>query len=254
MRYWLPAALVPFLVVLGALDSARPVGRPWETPCVVPPLDCEEGCDELVWVSVVPGPGYKDVPVPDERDAARSTSWLRRDLFMVIRHAAARVACTYGGLPLELGDMSERYGAIPGTAAGRPRHPFGSHLGGHDIDVAYYQLGPFRNSLNPVCPHMIDGIDQAHCVGHPARLDVRRTALFIGTLFESPGTRIVGVDGRVGPILRDELNALCDAGTFSGAACDRIRLGYETEDTGRGWYHFHYAHMHVSWWGDRRSR
>lgn len=240
-------ALLPLAVVVAAIELVRPVGRPWESSCSIPPRDCEVGCDELVWVTAVPGPGYRDVPVPGEHDLARSTSWLRRDLFMVIRHAAARVACTSGGLPIELGDMSERYGMTPGTAAGMPRHPFGTHLGGHDIDLAYYQRGPFRNSLNPVCPHMFDGVDQARCVGPPARLDVRRTALFIGTLFESPGTRIVGVDGRVGPILRDELKVLCAAGTFSRAACDRIRLGYETEDTGRGWFHFHHAHMHVSW-------
>jgi len=46
---------------------------------------------------------------------------------------------------------------------------------------------------------------------------------------------------------------LCAAETFSSAACDRIRLGHETEDTGRGWYYFHYAHMHVTWWGARSA-
>lgn len=233
------------MAVVASLGLSRTIES--AAPCYVPPLDCVTGCDELVWVTPVIGRGYVYEPLWWERDAARSAAWLRRDLLMVIRHAAARVACTMGGHPIHLGDMSERYGAIPGTSSGAPRHPWGSHTGGSDIDLAYYQRGRDDNRFNPICHHMIDGVDQAHCVGPPSWLDVPRTALFIGTLFESPGTRIVGVDGHAGPILRLELKVLCLAGTLSPAACDRIRLGYETENLGRGWFYFHSAHMHVSW-------
>jgi hypothetical protein len=247
VRFWIPIACLPLVAVVAALAMARPIVRVPASECYVPPLECRARCGELVWVTPIAGRGYEDDPVPSEREAPRSTSWLRRDLFMLVRHAAARVACATGGHPIALGDMSERDGATPGTAAGAARHPPGAHVGGYDIDLAYYQRGRRHNRINPICPHLIDGIDQYHCVGPPARLDVQRTALFIGTLFESSGVRIVGVDGRAGPLLRAEITALCIAGTLSPVACGRIRLGYENVNFGRGWFFFHHAHMHVSW-------
>ena len=39
----------------------------------------------------------------------------------------------------------------------------------------------------------------------------------------------------------------CERGAIEPAACARIKLGYEVEDTGRRWYLGHHGHMHVSW-------
>jgi hypothetical protein len=147
--------------------------------------------------------------------------------------------------------MSQSDGAIPGTWAGEPRHPPVTHTDGFDLDLAYYQRRRERNAMNPVCAHIRDGVDHWHCVGPPRWLDARRTALFIGTLFEAPGVRVVGVDGRVGPIVQAELDALCEAGRLSKAACGRIRLAYEPINVGRGWFLFHHSHFHVSW--ERRT-
>src|SRR5262249_5174558 len=123
----------------------------------------------------------------------------------------------------------------------------GTHVGGRDIDIAYYQIGTPDNHMRPICPHAIAHQDQRRCVAPPTRLDARRTALFIGTLFESPRVRIVGVDGAAAPVLQAALRDLCRDGLVAPGACAMVRLGFETEDTGRGWYAGHENHIHVSW-------
>jgi hypothetical protein len=200
-----------------------------------------------VWFAPSRGPGYEDVPLDDEVALPDSTSYLRRDLMMAIKYATAKVACETGGHPLALGDMSDRDGEIPGTARGTPRHPRGTHVGGRDIDVAYYQRGTPNNHLRPICAHDTDGVEQWHCTAAPTRLDARRTALFIGFLFESPRVRIVGIDGAAAAPIQRELQRGCADHTLEPDACARVRLGYETSDTGRLWYFSHHNHMHVSW-------
>src|SRR5262245_49030203 len=151
----------------------------------LPPRDCDDGparCAELVQFEPALGLGYFDDPIADEISAERSTSYARRDLVMLVKDATAKVACTTGARPLGLGDMSDRLGRVPGSADGAPRHPFGSHLGGRDIDLAYYQTGTPDNRLRAICPHETDGVDQHHCVAAPTTLDARRTALLIGAL------------------------------------------------------------------------
>ena len=105
------------------------------------------------------------------------------------------------GFPLGLGDMSEADGAIPGTAVGDPGHPSGSHTDGHDIDIAYYQNQPPDNHLRPVCDHVLGGYDQYHCTGEPYRLDLWRSTLFLGALLTSDRVRVIGVDGKIGPLV-----------------------------------------------------
>ena len=73
-----------------------------------------------------------------------------------------------------------------------------------------------------------------------------RTALFIGRLHSSPQLRIIGVDGRVGPKVRDALSALCAAGYLEGGACGAAKVTWEAEDSGRGWFRFHHHHLHIS--------
>jgi hypothetical protein len=211
------------------------------------PRDCTERCDDLVWFAPTRGPGYEDVPLDDEVALPDSTSYLRRDLMMDIKYAAAKVARVSGGHPLALGDMSDRNGATPGMINGAPRHPRNTHVAGRDIDLGYYQRGTPDNHLRPICAHVANGLEQWHCIAPPTSLDARRTALFIGFLFESTHVRIVGVDGAAAGPIRRALQRECADGTIEADACARVHLGYETSDTGRLWYYGHHNHMHVSW-------
>jgi len=175
---------------------------------------------------------------------------------MLIAYATAKVACktqgwSFGnvGVPLGLGDMSEANGAIPGTSVGAPGHPDGTHVNGRDIDLGYYQAGTPDNRLRPICDHELGGEDQYHCVAPPDTLDPWRSALFLGFVFEHPRTRVVGVDGKAGPILNTAIERLCADGWLSSDACSRVSLAFEETDMGYGWYQFHHHHMHVSFNG-----
>ena len=152
------------------------------------------------------------------------------------------------GGALGLGDMSERDGAIPGTSTGRPGHPEGTHVNGHDMDIAYFQTGTADNRLRSVCPHTTGGSDAYHCTGEPVNLDPWRTALFLGLMHDSPNLRVIGVDGRVGPLVDSAMTQLCTAGYLRGTACrsSSRSITWETTDMGRGWYRFHHHHFHIS--------
>lgn len=213
----------------------------------LPPRDCVVGCAELVRFTPARGIGWFDDALAGERSDEASTSYVRRDLMMLVQHATAAIACTTGARPLGLGDMSDRDGDTPGAAAGRPRHPWATHLHGASIDLAYYQLGTPDNRVRAICPHVIGGVDQRHCTGPPTTLDARRTALLVGALFESPRVRVIGVDGTVGPIVEAQIRALCADHAIRADACARVRLAYEPTDTGRGWFFAHHNHLHVAW-------
>lgn len=224
--------------------------------CDLPPRDCvgtEAYCGALIPFEPVKGIGYDNYPLNGETTANQYRSFCRRDLMMLVKYAAAFVECngktwTPGnGAPLGLGDMSEKNGAIPGTSVGSPGHPSGTHLNGNDMDIAYYQTEGSNNYLRSVCPHTSGGAEQYHCTGAPTILDVNRTALFLGALLSSSRTRVIGVDGRIGPLVVPALQKLCDDGTLAKVSCDRKGLiGYEATDTGKGWYKFHHHHLHVS--------
>jgi hypothetical protein len=234
-------------ISLAGLAAASYVASLPSHDVALPPRECTEGCDALVWFAPPRGPGYEVVALEDEDALPDSMSYIRRDLMMAIKYATAKVARTAGGRPLGLGDMSDRDGATPGTAYGQPRHPRHTHTAGRDADVAYYQRGTPDNHLAPICPHAIDGFEQWHCTGPPTTLDARRTALFIGFLFESPRVRIVGIDGAAAGPIWHAIHRVCANGTVPADACARIRIGYETANTGRFWYFGHHNHMHVSW-------
>jgi hypothetical protein len=143
--------------------------------------------------------------------------------------------------------MSEMNGAIPGTSIGSPGHPAGTHTNGYDMDVAYYQVTSTNNYLRPICPYTTGGVDQNHCVAMPNNLDVWRDALFLGALFTSSRVRVIGVDGQVGPMIKQVMPTLCANGWLPQASCTALtKLAYETTDTGRGWFYFHHHHQHIS--------
>lgn len=223
----------------------------------VPDWRCTGGesvCGEIVAFDPAMGVGYWNYALNGETESNQYRSYIRRDVMMLVKYAAAMVACqapawTVGnGGAVGLGDMSEADGAIPGTSIGSPGHPAGTHVNGHDMDIGYFQVGTANNQLRPICEHTTGGADQYHCTAAPTGLDPWRTALFIGHLHASPNLRVIGVDGRVGPLVESALTQLCAGGWVSGAACGSAgpSLAYEVTDMGRGWFRFHHHHLHVS--------
>lgn len=200
------------------------------------------------------GPGYIDGRLDGEQTAESSTSYLRRDLMTLVRYAAAKVECkahdwpTGNGGELVLGDMSERDGSTPGTRFGSPRHPTHTHVGGRDIDIAYFQRDTADNQLRAICDHHAHRRELYRCIGSPTRLDAWRTALFIGVVLEDPRVRVIGVDGRAASPILAAFDELCETGWIEPSACQRRRrITWETHDTGRGWFRGHHNHLHVSW-------
>ncbi len=132
--------------------------------CPLPRRVCSARCHELVKIAPI-GRGYIDVHLDAEADTETSTSYLRRDLMMLVEYAAAKVACkaddwsTGNGGLIALGDMSERDGATPGTRTGSPRHPPNTHTHGRDIDIAYFQRDTLDNQLRPICKHHAAAVD-----------------------------------------------------------------------------------------------
>ena len=225
----------------------------------LPPRDCEGAeshCGEIVPFEPVDGPGYTNYPLNGETAENQYRSYCRRDLRMLIQWATAYVECMAAnwpggaGHPLGLGDMSEADGSIPGTSIGQPGHPAGTHVDGYDMDIAYFmnEVAGANNYLKPICEHTIGGADQYHCVNAPNLLDVWRNALFLGALQTSDRLRVIGVDGKVGPLMGDALLTLCDQGWIPEEGCgwSAWAFTYEETDQGKGWYHFHHHHQHVS--------
>ena len=259
---WLIAIIalvtIAVAIVLRSIPSGRavwpPLGQGPGPTCTLPPLACiGNNCDDLVEMPLS-GPGYVDGRLDTERTPDTSTSYLRRDLLTLVRYAAAKVACKTIGWPtgnggeIVLGDMSERDGSTPGTRLRSPRHPAKTHVGGRDIDIAYFQRDTFDNQLRPICEHEDHGIDQHHCIAPPTRLDAWRTAIFIGALLEDARVRVIGIDGRAAAEILAAFDDLCWTHWIERTACERRnRILSETSDTGRGWFRGHHNHMHVSW-------
>jgi hypothetical protein len=67
---------------------------------------------------------------------------------------------------------------------------------------------------------------------------------------------VIGVDGKVGPLVEQAMPALCATAWLPQRSCDvadgkhyateNYGLAYETTDGGAGWYYFHHHHQHVS--------
>lgn len=223
----------------------------------LPARDCTSGaasCGEIIAFEPDEGPGYWDYPINGETTADEYRSYARRDMVMLIKWATAVVDCKAaawaGGNdePLGLGDMSESNGNIPGTRENDPGHPAGTHEDGYDMDIGYYQTAAAPdNKLRPICPHTEGGQEAYHCTGAPTTLDVWRNALFLGLLFQSPRTRVIGVDGKVGPLVEEAMDVLCGQGWLEGTPCTQeVALAYETTDQGMGWFYFHHHHLHIS--------
>jgi len=209
-----------------------------------------EHCSELVTFDPRIGDGYADYPENGETWDNQYRSYLRRDLRQLIIYATAKLECKtsdweFGsGSPLGLIDMSEADGSIPGSLYGSPGHPVGSHTDGLDIDVSYYQLYTPDNRPRIMCDHYEGYYDVNHCTSQPYLLDPWRTTLFTTYLAEHPLLRVMGVDGRVGPVLVDSLDWFMDNGWVFPEF--HAPLLYEETDQGWGFFQFHHHHMHIS--------
>lgn len=222
----------------------------------LPPRDCTGSpaqCAEIIPFEPTTGLGYENYPINGETAENQYRSFARVDLVMLVEWAAAYTACktaswTEGnGGPVGLGDMSESDGSIPGTSLGSPGHPQNTHVNGYDMDIGYFQSGTADNRLRPVCPHSTNGVDSYHCTDAPTTLDVKRTSVFLGALLSSARVRVIGVDGKIGPLVTDAMQHLCTAGIIPAAGCaNKARITWEATDTGAGWYLFHHHHLHVS--------
>jgi hypothetical protein len=222
----------------------------------LPPKDCTgtlKYCGELIQFDPALNEAWDDYPINGETQSKQWRSWARRDLVMLIKWATSYVSCMGegwpgNGPPLGLGDMSEVDGSIPGTSIGQPGHPAGTHVDGYDMDIGYYQVNTPDNHLREVCDHTQGGQEQYHCVSDPYLMDAWRTSLFLGALMTSKRTRVIGVDGKVGPIAEELMSYLCDLGWLPQTACTKMGelLAYETTDGGAGWYYFHLHHLHIS--------
>ena len=134
--------------------------------------------------------------------------------------------------------MSEADGSTPGTMEGSLRHPEGTHEGGTDFDVAYFQTGS-DNLARAVCPDN----DGTECTGPANLLNARHTAFFMAQLMRSASVELIAVDTMVGTAVRAAAADLVDDGVLEPADLDRI----ETRTaSGTDWPYMH-DHMHVSW-------
>jgi len=237
-------------------DLGTPPPGPVPACANLPSWQCagtEAFCGQILPFDPVTGPGYWNYPINGETANNQYRSFARRDMILLIKYAAAAVECLSAGWsfgnrqPLGLGDMSESNGAIPGTSINSPGHPAGTHVNGHDMDLAYFQVVAADNRLREVCPHITNGQDQLHCTAPPTDLDIWRSALFIGLLHSTPQLRVIGVDGQIGPMVESAVTQLCSGGWLNNDACNGgLSLAYETTDMGRGWFLFHLHHLHVS--------
>ncbi|MCA9583685.1 MAG: hypothetical protein KC416_17930, partial [Myxococcales bacterium] len=187
----------------------------------LPSSKCTAGataCRQLTSFNPRKDMSYWDYPLNGETEQNQWRSYLQLQNIQVLKFAAAATECLAAnwefanGGPIAWGDMSEANGAIPGTAVGQPGHPQGTHVGGRDIDIGYFQTGTPDNKLRPVCAHVSGGADQYHCLAEPQYLDPYRTALFVGVLLQTGTVRVIGMDGRVGPKVATAMQDLCNGG------------------------------------------
>ena len=160
------------------------------------------------------------------------------------KYAAASVACMWPRTKaIGIGDISQQNGLTPQDAHGI-RHPWGSHRYGFDMDVAYYQVGTKDNDLREVCPNKND-----RCIGPPNTLDAVKSAFLIAKLLESGQVRVLGVDGKIGPVLKQEIQKFYKDEMITKEVLNLFnsRVHWETRNTGRSWFFSHHHHLHVSY-------
>jgi hypothetical protein len=180
----------------------------------------------------------------------RRYSYLRRDLTLLIRHAACEVAARYPGTnPIAPGDLSQSDGLTPGVDDGSPRHPTSTHHG-DDMDLAYYQTDG-ANNMQIICGDGSDTNgngrpgtynDGYFCTTEVNIIDWPRQAYWFAKLASTPLVRVFGIDETLDDDFTRELGRLLTAGAITRAEHDRASiLGFGSSG---GWpFHHHHSHM-----------
>ena len=208
-------------------------------------LDCDEAFPDED-AEDEDGPCNRIMQFPQANDATEGYfvehephySSLRREVAYLVRYAARETRAQFEDTePLGLLDMSQWDGDVPGRMRGQLRHPEGTHVGGNDIDIAYYSLSP-GNGGKIICPD-----DNYFCTGPADDLDVDRTTFFMAQLMESDFVRVAGVDPEVAALVGPRAYEMQEEGLISNRQRQKVvgLMAY-----GSGWP-FHQHHIHLSW-------
>jgi len=185
-------------------------------------------------------------------DTYRKYAWIRRDLAMLIEHAACMVAQRFPGTrPIGISDLSQSDGRTPGLDVGRARHPTSTHRG-NDMDLAYYQTDGL-NDTQIVCG---DGSDRNgngrpgtyndgyFCTTEENIVDWPRQAYWFAMLATNPLVRVFGIDQTMPDDFREHLADQLERGWITADQHERAtKLGYGSS----GGWQFHHHHTHMSY-------
>lgn len=179
-------------------------------------------------------------------------AYLRRDLTMLVRHAACEVARRYPDTdPIGLADLAQADGMTPGVDTGSPRHPTSTHRGS-DLDIAYYQTDG-SNDPQIICGDGSDdngnGVEGTYndgyfCTTEENIIDWPRQAYWFAKLATTPLVRVFGIDETLADDFQRELDALLEEGAITSDEHSRaLSLGWGNDG---GWA-FHHHHTHNSY-------
>lgn len=218
-------------------------------------FDCEGLGGKGSGLLPFPFPDPDDTTLGDAYDFASYANYrfARRELVMLVRNALAETRRAFPGTKrLSLSDICQMDGITPGYDVGSPRHPKSTHDQGGNIDIAYFQTDD-ANDLEIVCN---DGATHGDGYCTPGatkkhKVDLPRQAFFMAKLFDSPRTRVVGVDKILAPLLVDAAKSLAalpygDPQRITSAELSAFssKMAY-----GPGWpYHHHHIHLSMKWW------
>jgi hypothetical protein len=219
--------------------------------------DCLAGCTMLMQLSA-------SAPVDPSTPEAIAAgyyigtepeySYARRDLAMWMQWAFAQVVKKFPNThPLYISDFSNSQGLTPGTGTtGGPRHPTTTHVGGHDVDIAYFSTLA-DNDYRIICGDGSDNNgngqqgnynDGYFCTTNQNVVDMPRQAYFMSLMMAFPYFRVVGVDQTLPSQLIAAVDALIASGDLPEWAGHKMRTGLGYGAAG-GWQ-FHHHHIHYS--------
>jgi hypothetical protein len=209
------------------------------------------------------GEGLLPFPFPDPQDSNvgamyRSETFsnyrfARRELVMLVRNALLQTIKTFPDTTiLSFIDVCQMDGVTPGYDVGVPRHPVTTHDQGGNIDIAYFQTDGSNNG-QVICG---DGTTEADAFCTPAAaqkhiVDLPRQAYFMAKLYDSPRTRVIGIDQVIGPIIQQAAQKLRDLPDGDPKKItDAEYQGFVGKlSWGTGWpYHQHHIHLSMRWW------
>ena len=107
----------------------------------------------------------------------------------------------------------------------------GTHVNGHDMDIAYYQLTGDDNHLRAVCEHY-QGDKMLTIVLPQSLFDLWRTALFLAKMHDNPRLRVIGVDGKLGVQITTAISQMCSAGWIQSELVPILRSLTKPQITG----------------------